>query len=97
MCEVAQAAVREVLMRMDGETDASIRARLASRAKARAVTAARKVTRDAIQLHGAVGYTDEFDIGLYLNRALVLSAWLGDDAYHRRIWFDAREEEGAAQ
>ena len=22
---------------------------------------------------------------------------LGDDAYHRRIWFDAREEEGAAQ
>lgn len=97
MCEVAQAAVREVLMRMDGETDASIRARLASRAKARAVTAARKVTRDAIQLHGAVGYTDEFDIGLYLNRALVLSAWLGDDAYHRRIWLDAREEEGAAQ
>ena len=97
MCEVAQAAVREVLTRMDGETDANIRARLASRAKARAVTAARNVTRDAIQLHGAVGYTDEFDIGLYLNRALVLSAWLGDDAYHRRAWFDAREEEGAAQ
>lgn len=97
MCEVAQAAVREVLTRMDGETDANIRARLASRAKARAVTAARNVTRDAIQLHGAVGYTDEFDIGLYLNRALVLSAWLGDDAYHRRIWFEAREAEGAAQ
>lgn len=58
---------------------------------------AKKITRDAIQLHGAVGYTDEFDIGLYLNRALVLSAWLGDDAYHRRIWFEAREAEGAAQ
>ena len=97
MCEVAQAGVREVLARMDGETDANTRSRLASRAKARAVTAARKVTRDAIQLHGAVGYTDEFDIGLYMNRALVLSAWLGDDAYHRRAWFDAREEEGAAQ
>ena len=97
MCEVAQAGVREVLARMDGETDANTRSRLASRDKARAVTAARKVTRDAIQLHGAVGYTDEFDIGLYMNRALVLSAWLGDDAYHRRAWFDAREEEGAAQ
>lgn len=97
MCEVAQSGVREALGLMDGEADPKVRARLASRAKARAVTAARKITRDAIQLHGAVGYTDEFDIGLFLNRALVLSAWLGDDAYHRRRWFEAREEEGAAQ
>ena len=97
MCEVAQAGVREALAQMDSETDPKVRARLASRAKARAVTAAKKITRDAIQLHGAVGYTDEFEIALYLNRALVLSAWLGDDAYHRRLWFEAREEEGAAQ
>ena len=96
MREVAQASVRESLALMDRETDPKGRARLASRAKARAVTAARKITRDAIQMHGAVGYTDEYDIGLYLNRALVLSAWLGDDAYHRRIWFEAREKEGAA-
>jgi alkylation response protein AidB-like acyl-CoA dehydrogenase len=97
MCEVAQAGVREALAQMDSETDRKVRAPIASRAKARAVTAAKKITRDAIQLHGAVGYTDEFDIGLYLNRALVLSAWLGDDAYHRRMWFEAREAEGAAQ
>ena len=97
ICEVAQAGVREALAQMDSETDPKVRAPIASRAKARAVTAAKKITRDAIQLHGAVGYTDEFDIGLYLNRALVLSAWLGDDAYHRRIWFEAREAEGAAQ
>ncbi|MEP9356993.1 acyl-CoA dehydrogenase family protein [Xanthobacter sp. KR7-65] len=96
-CEIAQAGVRETLALMENEPDPKERARLASRAKARAVTTARKITRDAIQLHGAVGYTDEFDIGLYLNRALVLSAWLGDDAYHRRLWFDAREKEGAAQ
>lgn len=96
MCEVAQAGVREALAQMDSETDPKVRAPIASRAKARAVTAAKKITRDAIQLHGAVGYTDEFDIGLYLNRALVLSAWLGDDTYHRRIWFEAREAEGAA-
>lgn len=97
ICEVAQAGVREALAQMDSETDPKVRAPIASRAKARAVTAAKRITRDAIQLHGAVGYTDEFDIGLYLNRALVLSAWLGDDAYHRRIWFEAREAEGAAQ
>lgn len=97
MREIAQAGVREALALMDGETDARARTRLASRAKARAVTTARRITREAIQMHGAVGYTDEYDIGLYLNRALVLSAWLGDDAHHRRIWFEAREEEGAAQ
>ncbi len=97
MLEIAQSGVREVLGLMDDETDPKARARLASRAKARAVTTAKKITRDAIQMHGAVGYTDEFDIGLYLNRSLVLSAWLGDDAYHRRIWFETREEEGAAQ
>jgi alkylation response protein AidB-like acyl-CoA dehydrogenase len=97
MCEVAQSGVREALGLMDRETDPKVRARLASRAKARAVTAARKITRDAIQLHGAVGYTDEFDTGLYLNRALVLSAWLGDDSYHRRLWLEAREQEGAAR
>ena len=97
MCEVAQSGVREALALMDIETDPKVRVRLASRAKARAVTAAKKITRDAIQLHGAVGYTDEFDIGLYLNRSLVLSAWLGDDTYHRRLWFAAREEEGTAQ
>ncbi|MAZ15955.1 MAG: acyl-CoA dehydrogenase [Ahrensia sp.] len=96
MQEVAQATVREALSWMDcAGTDAQARARLASRAKARAGVAAKKITRDAVQMHGAVGYTDEFDIGLFLNRALVLSAWLGDDTYHRRLWLDARDKEGA--
>ena len=54
MCEVAQAGVREALAQMDSETDPKVRAPIASRAKARAVTAAKRITRDAIQLHGAV-------------------------------------------
>ncbi len=96
MQEVAAAGIREALARMDQTNDPRQRARQASRAKARACVAARKITREAIQLHGAVGYTDEFDIGLYLNRALVLTAWLGDDVYHRRLWLEAREREEAA-
>ena len=97
MQEVAEAGVREALSMMEVTAGPQMRARQASRAKARAGVAAKKITREAIQLHGAVGYTDEFDIGLYLNRALVLSAWLGDDTHHRRIWLDARDAEGAAQ
>ena len=85
--QIADAGIRECLTLMDKTSDTLIRSRHASRAKVRACETALKITRDAIQMHGAVGYTDEFDIGLYLNRALALSAWLGDGAYHRRRWF----------
>lgn len=57
---------------------------IASRAKARCSEAALLVTREAVQLHGAIGFTDEHDIGQYLNRSFVLSAWLGNAAEHRR-------------
>lgn len=97
MQEVAQAAVREALAAMDHADTTLERVRQASRAKARACVAAQKITREAIQLHGAVGYTDELDVGLLLNRALVLSAWLGDAAFHRLRWLDSKEAGEAAQ
>ena len=55
-----------------------------SRAKSRCADAALLVTRECIKLHGAIGFADECDIGLFLQRALVLSAWLGNAAAHRR-------------
>lgn len=48
-----------------------------ARVKARCCHAALHMARLAIQFHGAIGYTDELDIGLYLKRALHLAAWLG--------------------
>src|SRR5262249_24739127 len=35
------------------------------------------VTKACIQLHGAIGFTDEHDIGLYLKRAMLLSSLFG--------------------
>jgi alkylation response protein AidB-like acyl-CoA dehydrogenase len=61
-----------------------ISASLASALKAAASSAALTVTKSAVQLHGAIGFTDEFDIGLYLKRAMWLSAYLGNEAAHRR-------------
>ena len=55
-----------------------------SRAKARASDGAMLVTRQAIQLHGGIGYTDEADIGLYLRKAMVLANAFGSPAFHRR-------------
>ncbi|MET0186126.1 MAG: acyl-CoA dehydrogenase [Achromobacter sp.] len=48
-----------------------------ARVKARCAQAALHMTRLAIQFHGAIGYTDELDVGLYLKRALHLCAWHG--------------------
>lgn len=55
----------------------------ASRTKARCSAAALAVTKEAIQMHGGIGFTHEHDIGLYLKRALTLQAWLGNTAEHR--------------
>lgn len=46
-------------------------------AKARAGDAATSICRRAVHLHGAMGFTDECDIGLYLKRAISLNATLG--------------------
>jgi len=60
------------------------RAAAASRVKARCNAAALYITREAIQMHGAMGYTDDCDVGLYAKRALVLASWLGSAQQHRR-------------
>jgi len=82
--ELVRAVLQDAVRELDGGADARDRARLASRCKARASDAGLRVTREVIQLHGAIGFTDEYDAGLYLKRALVLSAFLGNATAHRR-------------
>jgi len=57
---------------------------LAVAVKAKASENAMLVTKACIQLHGAIGFTDEHDIGLYLKRAMLLSSLLGNAAAQRR-------------
>jgi len=52
--------------------------------KARASEAVVSVTKSVIQMHGAIGFTDEYDAGLYLRRAMTLSAQYGNAAEHRK-------------
>ncbi|TXH61168.1 MAG: acyl-CoA dehydrogenase [Burkholderiaceae bacterium] len=56
---------------------------LVSLAKARASDLSEKALNEAVQLHGGIGVTDEFDLGLYLKRARVLQQTFGDGAFHR--------------
>lgn len=82
--QLSSAVLEEVLSLLAQHPDAHARAAQASRVKARCSDAGLRITREAIQIHGAIGFTDEYDAGLYLKRALVLSAWLGNAALHRR-------------
>ncbi|MEQ8660070.1 MAG: acyl-CoA dehydrogenase, partial [Gammaproteobacteria bacterium] len=78
------AVVDEAARDFDAADDDATRARAASRAKYRATEAALQVARQAVQLHGGIGYTDECDVGLYLNRALTLAARHGNAGCHAR-------------
>lgn len=63
-------------------------------AKARAGDAAVTITRRALHLYGAMGFTDDCDIGLYMKRAVALNATLGQPET-LRLQFVARERAAA--
>ena len=56
----------------------------ASSAKNRAAESAMAIAKQTIQLHGAIGTTDEYDLGLYVNRMVASIPWLGNAAAHRQ-------------
>ena len=55
---------------------------LASLAKAKAAQVASNTCCEAVQMHGGIGMTDEYDLGFYIKRAKVLSQQLGDESFH---------------
>jgi len=55
-----------------------------SAVKARASEAVLSVTKSVVQMHGAIGFTDEYDAGLYVRRAMSLSVQYGNAAHHRQ-------------
>ena len=56
--------------------------RMASLAKFKAGETNQLVTNEAVQMHGGVGVTDEYDVGLYLKRARVTEHIFGNAEYH---------------
>ena len=81
--ELSRAMVEQAAAAIDAGASESERQRQVSSARVRASEAALLVTRQAIQLHGGIGYTDEADIGLFLRRAMVLLNAHGSLAFHK--------------
>jgi alkylation response protein AidB-like acyl-CoA dehydrogenase len=63
-----------------GAPDATIQV---SMAKAAASDAAMDASRASLQVHGAIGYTHEHDLHLWLNKATALAHAWGTAAFHR--------------
>ena len=74
-------------------THVALRHAAVSRAKARASDAGMIVTRQCIQLHGGIGYTDEYDVGLFLRKAMVLCNLYGSATLHRARFAAASPEQ----
>ena len=78
-------ATRSLVFQVAANNDAyCIDPAMAVAVKAKASEEALVVTEACIQLHGAIGFTDEHDIGLYLKRAMLLSSLFGNAAAQRR-------------
>ncbi len=81
-CEEARAITLVATLQADAPPRP--RGRAASGAKAKVGTCARFVAEQAVQLHGAMGVTDELDIGLYLRRVMMFETLFGGTAHHYR-------------
>ena len=78
--EIARAAVIKAQQLLDaGSERADL---MASVAKAKVSKTAGLAVREGVQMHGGIGMTDEYDIGLYMKRDRALQEFLGDAYYH---------------
>ncbi len=78
--EVTRAAVLKALQTLDDSNDRA--GAIVSVAKARAGLSATLAVQEAVQMHGGIGMTDEFDIGLFMKRVRVCQELFGDSNFH---------------
>jgi alkylation response protein AidB-like acyl-CoA dehydrogenase len=78
--ELTRAVVIDAQQKLDAGIDSAGEA--VSIAKAHAGRTATLAVQEAVQMHGGMGMTDEFDIGLFMKRARVLQELFGDSNFH---------------
>ncbi len=78
--EIARAVTIKAAQLLDGGSEKADL--MTSVAKAKVAKAAGLAVREGVQMHGGIGMTDEYDIGLYMKRDRALQEFLGDQYYH---------------
>nr|WP_256675874.1 acyl-CoA dehydrogenase family protein [Pseudomonas sp. R5(2019)] len=80
--QLARSAVMAAFEALElADISASERCQRVSLGKWKANEMAQLVSNEAVQMHGGIGVTDEYDLGLYLKRIRVAQACLGDSDY----------------
>jgi acyl-CoA dehydrogenase len=78
--ELVRSVVLRTLQALDAQEPSA--SSLVCLAKAKASDVARIATNEAVQMHGGIGMTDEFDIGFFMKRARAAAETFGDQYYH---------------
>ena len=78
--EMAKATALQACQAMDDDMDEA--GPTVSLAKAKVGQVAKLATQEAIQMHGGIGMTDEYDVGFYLKRVRVAQETFGDPDFH---------------
>jgi alkylation response protein AidB-like acyl-CoA dehydrogenase len=78
--EITRAATLKALQTLD--QDAAKASHAVSVAKSHAGTTATRAVQEGVQMHGGMGMTDQFDIGLFMKRARVCQELFGDTNFH---------------
>jgi alkylation response protein AidB-like acyl-CoA dehydrogenase len=94
--ELSRAAIFATARRFDAGADPRARAHGAARCKLRASGLAMLVAREAVQMHGAMGITDEADIGLFVRKAMAEANTYGSPREQRATLAGLLAEEHAA-
>ena len=85
--EIARSAVVGALTALDaGDEKAQ---QYCAMAKAKLGSVAKLASQEGVQMHGGVGMTDEYDIGLFMKRIRVLQELMGDAHYHMNAFAEA--------
>lgn len=82
--EITRAAVLRSQQQLDEAPGQA--AAIVSVAKARAGKTATVAVQEAVQMHGGMGMTDEFEMGFFMKRARVAQELLGDANFHADRW-----------
>ena len=81
-CQLARSIVIRAAMKLDSADDEIEKARAVSAAKSRVGKAIRRVSQEAVQIHGGIGMTDEMDVGHLFKCVTALAMMFGDTDYH---------------
>ena len=93
---ISKAVLDEAILDVERHASSQARLRSSSRALARVSDTAMLIAREAVQMHGAIGITDEHDIGLFCRKILTHYNRFGTASANRSRYLASLQMESAA-